>query len=69
MYPKKEVSDEPVRPPKPVWNNATEDQKLEYNDVLFRKLVSMDIPASVTMCHDVNCYDEDHKKEIDAFVT
>jgi hypothetical protein len=25
--PKKEVSDEPVRPPKPVWNNATVGSK------------------------------------------
>ena len=67
--PKKEASEEQVRPPKPVWKNASDDQKLEFNDVLFRKLLSMDVPASVSMCTDVKCNDENHKKEIDCFVT
>ena len=65
---KKDDVYEPPRPPKPMWKNATEDQKLDYNDVLFRKLITMDVPASVSSCHDVHCNDSNHRTEVDAFV-
>ena len=59
---------EPVGKPKPVWRNATDDQKLEYNDILFRRLLQMEIPESVKVCNDVNCNDEKHKSDIDNYV-
>ena len=61
-------ADEPIGKPRPVWRNATEDQKLEYNDVLFRRLLRMEIPESVRLCSDVHCKDENHKKDIDKYV-
>ena len=30
--------------PKPEWNKASNDQKLEYDDLLFKKLRSLEIP-------------------------
>ena len=53
---------------KPVWKMATEDQKLEFNDILFRKLIRMEIPESIKVCSDIKCSDEHHKEEIDTFV-
>ena len=60
--------DEPLGQPKPSWRAATADQKLEFNDILFRKLLSMDIPESVKTCNDVKCDNDNHKKEVDSFV-
>ena len=61
-------ADEPIGKPRPVWRNATEDQKLEYNDVLFRRLLRMEIPESVRLCSDVHCKDDNHKNDIDKYV-
>ena len=58
---------EPVGKPKPVWRNATDDQKLEYNDILFRRLLQMEIPESVKVCNDVNCNDEKRNSDIDNY--
>ena len=52
---------------KPKWKDATADQKLEYNDVLFRKLMSLDIPEAVG-CRDVHCKDKNHRDDIDKYV-
>ena len=51
--------------PKPSWKKATSDQKLEYNDVLFRKLSTRMVPKEITECTDVNCTDINHKNKID----
>ena len=57
---------QPIRAtPKPNWEEASSDQKLEFNDVLFRKLSSMIIPAEVTECTDLHCKSESHKVKID----
>jgi hypothetical protein len=61
-------ADEPIGKPRPVWRKATEDQKLEYNDVLFRRLLRMEIQESVRLCSDVHCKDENHKNDIDKYV-
>ena len=50
------------------WNKANDDEKLEFQDALFRKLVEMNPPDAVINCSDVNCNDENHKCEIDTFV-
>ena len=65
---KKENEEVKNKAPKPMWNTATEDQKLEYNDVLFRKLLNMEIPESITACNNVKCNDLHHKEEIDCYV-
>ena len=56
----------PAQPnPKPKWKEASTDQKLEYNDVLFRKLSSMRIPTEVSECTDVHCQNVIHREKID----
>ena len=55
--------------PKQNWKNASCDQKLEYNDVLFQKLLCMNIPASAISCKDVKCSEPNHREEIDNYVT
>jgi hypothetical protein len=55
--------------PKQNWKNASCDQKLEYNDVLFQKLLCMNIPDSAISCKDVKCNDPNHREEIDNYVT
>ena len=37
------------------WKKASEDQKLEYSDILFRKLINLKLPDSLAHCDDVNC--------------
>ena len=54
--------------PRPRWKDANPDQKLEFNDILFRKLFSMEIPNEVTSCRDIHCENEEHKKQIDSFI-
>ena len=41
----------------------------QFNDILFRKLFSMEIPNEVTSCRDIHCENEEHKKQIDSFIT
>ena len=55
--------------PKPKWKDASEDQKLEYNDVLFRKLSSIKIPDEVGTCNDIHCDNDDHIKKIYSFIS
>ena len=54
--------------PKPNWKAASDDQKLDYNDSLFRKLTNMYVPDCVINCKDVHCQNENHKAEIDIYV-
>ena len=54
--------------PKPIWKKASPDQKLEFNDILFRKLSSMNIPEELTKCSNVHCDDASHKKAIDSYI-
>jgi exonuclease III len=46
--------------PKPNWKDASSDQKLEYNDELFRKLSYMNVPVEITECTNVHCEDIEH---------
>ena len=59
---------EPIEGPKPKWKLASPDQKLEFNDVIFRKLSSMEIPREVLDCRNVHCDVPEHKAKIDLFV-
>ena len=52
---------------KQCWDKATVDQKLEYNDVLFRKLMELHLPDSLHSCTDVNCKNDRHKSSIDNY--
>ena len=45
------------------------ETKLEFNDILFRKLFSMEIQTEVNSCRDIHCENEEHKKQIDSFIT
>ena len=56
------------RQSKPNWKAASEDQKLEYNDVAFRKLLEINIPESISLCKDPKCKDLTHLSEIDAYM-
>ena len=49
----------------PCWTKATESQKLDYRDELCRKLQYINIPLSITNCHDVLCKNELHKSATD----
>ena len=54
--------------PKPSWKDATSDQKLEFNDVLFRKLFNMNIPSEVVECTNIHCENNEHKDKIDSYI-
>ena len=56
------------RKSKPNWKAASEDQRLEYNDVAFRKLLEINIPESISLCTDPKCKDLTHLSEIDAYM-
>ena len=51
-----------------MWKKATDDQKLDFNDVLFRKLLNRKIPDCVENCNDVNCKDSEHTEHLDNYV-
>ena len=53
---------------RPCWRKATADQKLDYNDNLFRKLIYLETPTSVECCDDLKCGSEAHKADIDSYV-
>ena len=40
---------------KPSWKKASKDQKLDYNDNLFRKLLHLEPPERVNCCNDLKC--------------
>ena len=44
---------------------ASADQRLEYNDILFRKLNDLKLPDSLAHCQDVNCQNVNHRKTVD----
>jgi hypothetical protein len=46
------------------WKSASEDNKLEYQDVLFRKL---EVPDCITSCKDAKCQNNDHIRNIDEY--
>ena len=54
--------------PKPKWKEASNDQKLEFNDILFRKLSALNIPVEVTECRNVHCKDVTHRNKIDSCI-
>ena len=54
--------------PKFDWKNATEDQKLEFNDILFRKLMMLNIPDCVEGCTNLKCSEKSHIHDIDNYV-
>ena len=63
-----EKNSENIQMPKPKWNQASSDQKLEFNDFVFRKLSAMEIPSELTDCRNVHCENPEHKMKIDGFV-
>ena len=52
---------------KPRWKDATTDQKLEFNDLLFRELMSLSIPDEAITCRDVHCKNRKHIDDIDRY--
>ena len=46
---------------------TSEDQKPEYNDILFRKLNNVKLPDALAHCQDVNCKEAVHSKAIDEY--
>ena len=50
---------------RPVWRNATSDQKLEFNDVVFRKLRTLNVDHQVISCTNPHCVDPSHLEKID----
>ena len=49
------------------WEKANNNQKLAYNDVLFEKLLGLNIPSKAINCKDISCNNTDHKAEIDSY--
>ena len=76
FYVKFEVTNEPTviieeiasTVPKLNWKAATEDQKLEYEDKLFRKLNTLHVPEAIINCKNVHCEDTNHRLELDSYV-
>ena len=56
-----------IRPRKPAWYKASEEQINSYTNLLNSKLNSMPPPESLN-CHDINCKREDHHLERDKLV-
>ena len=54
--------------PKLKWKDATTDQKLEFNDLMFRGLMSLSVPDEAITCKDVHCKDNKHRDDIDKYV-
>ena len=52
---------------KPKWTKASPDQRLEYNDVLFRKLMQLNSTMTVPSCSDIHCKDILHRVAIDRY--
>ena len=52
---------------KPDWNNASDDDKDEYHDVLHEKLLDLPVPESLS-CSNCLCKDPEHSKERDNFI-
>ena len=50
------------------WKDATDHQKLDYNNTLFIKLIMMEIPENVLHGTDLHCKNENHKFEMDNYV-
>ena len=53
--------------PKPKWKNATMDQKLEFNDILFRKMLDLSLTHEIPKCYDLHCKDKVHIDKIDVY--
>ena len=53
---------------KPNWKAASSDQKLEYNDILFRQLMNTNVPETISACRNVQCTDPSHTAEIDHYM-
>ncbi len=47
------------------WVKDPEKEKYRYN--LEQRLLQMDIPAGAILCDDVNCANEDHKKQLSIY--
>ena len=52
---------------KPSLKDASPDNKLEYEDVLFRKLLTMDVPDCLQLCSNQKCQDEQQIAAIDDY--
>ena len=62
----KEQNDEEDRgPPNFDWKSATKDQKLDFNDELFKRLMNLNIPDCAQNCRNLKCKDKDHTDQID----
>ena len=55
--------------PKPKWKDANEHQRLEFNDIMFRKLSAMHIPDEVMDCRDIHCDKKEHRTRIDSYIS
>ena len=64
------LDDNDVNEPTPKfdWKSASEDQRLDFNDELFRRLMDLRIPSCVQNCRNLQCQDADHISEIDSYV-
>ena len=52
---------------KPIWKNATSDQRLEFNDAVFRKLRDLVVNDDLISCKKLHCSDAVHFENIDKF--
>ena len=53
---------------KPRWKDASVDQKLEYNDVLFRRRRNVTVPCGAIGCRDLKCNDVEYTDDIEKYV-
>ena len=52
---------------KPIWKEASSDQKLEFNDIVFRYLCDLDVNEDLNVCENLNCTSSVHHNHIDKF--
>ena len=65
---KETIDEEEKGTPKFDWKNASDDQKLEFNDELFRRLMAIQIPDCVQNCRQLKCKDKGHTDQLDFYV-
>ena len=56
------------RQPRPIWEVATEMEKISFKDELNSILTSIEVPASLISCEDVHCLDPAHHYAADTYM-
>lgn len=56
-----------IKPPKPMWKRATNENLLNYQSDLRQYLADIDVPEGCLQCSHVNCRSSTHREQIDVY--